>query len=42
MTPEEADKLFEQVQRMDFEQLRLLMRWIYLEFGKRCADWRPK
>lgn len=35
MTPEEADRLYDQVQRLTLKQLFALWRWIYLEIAGR-------
>lgn len=35
MTPDEKDRLREQVQAMSTEELRLLWRWIMLEWASR-------
>jgi len=35
MTPEDADRLYEHVQRLTLAQLFLLWRWIYLEIAGR-------
>ena len=40
MTVEDADKLHDQIKKMNFNQLRLMWRWVTMEMGGRIETGR--